>query len=99
MEYVYAVDTALVLYRPTGSVELNRGDAWFADDPFVAARPDMFSATPIVCRSTKGRPAPGYTPVLAREPESTREPEPDLAVEPAPETELGVKRGRTRARG
>lgn len=47
-----------------GSVFLRPGEVWFADDPFVLARPDLFSATPTVVHSTQGRDAPVPTPVV-----------------------------------
>lgn len=58
MEYVYATFGGTVLYAPTGAVEMVTGDVWFADDPFVTERPDLFSQVPAVVRSTTGRPAP-----------------------------------------
>jgi hypothetical protein len=62
-EYVFASMAGTVLYAPTGSVELNLGDVWYADDPFVKARQDLFSTTPTVVRSTTGKEAPAATPV------------------------------------
>lgn len=62
-EFVYATDTAFVLWAPTGSVQTNHGDAWYADDPFVAANPHLFSTTPTVVRGTVDRPAPEVAPV------------------------------------
>ena len=67
-EYVYANFTGTVLYAPTGAVEINLGDVWFADDRFVAARKDLFSATPPVVRSTLGREAPAATPLGTSKP-------------------------------
>lgn len=66
--YVYAnvESVATVLYPPTGAVELTRGQVWPADDPFVRARPDLFSSTPLVVESTTGRAAPPPTPVGKR---------------------------------
>lgn len=65
-DFVYAAVAdggQFVLYAPTGSVMLQRGEPWFADDPFVLARPDLFSSTPPVVRSTTGRLAPEPQPV------------------------------------
>jgi hypothetical protein len=63
MEYVYATFAGMVQYGPTGAVEMNVGDVWYADDPFVVARKDLFSETPVVVRSVVGRPAPAPTPL------------------------------------
>lgn len=64
MEYVFANSDGLVLtHTDGGRVMLRRGDAWFADDPFVLAHREMFSATPLVVHSTIGRPTPDPTPV------------------------------------
>jgi hypothetical protein len=56
MEYVYANNEGDVLHAPTRAVEMHLGDVFDADDPFVLARPDLFSKTPVVVRSTVGRP-------------------------------------------
>lgn len=63
MSYVYAVQDGLVLNNAGGgTVMLSRGSVWFADDPFVISRRDLFSSTPVVVHSTVGRteldPAP-----------------------------------------
>lgn len=71
MEYVYANFAGTVLYAPTGAVEMGVGDVWFADDPFVAARKDLFSSTPPIVRSTAGREAPPATPLGASKPRKT----------------------------
>jgi hypothetical protein len=64
VDYVYANNTGEVLYAPTGAVWMNTGDVWHADDPFVAFRPDLFSSTPVVVRSTTGKEEhPPATPV------------------------------------
>lgn len=66
MEFVYANSDSMVSWGPTGSTVLIRpNQIWFADDPFVLARPDLFSATPLVAHSTTGRLAPDPTPVSA----------------------------------
>lgn len=68
MEYVYAVSDGMVLNNVSGgTVMLHRGEVWFADDPFVQARSDLFSTTPVVVHSTAGQPSPEPTPaVVAR---------------------------------
>lgn len=71
MDYVYANQTGLVLYAPTGAVDMVTGDIWYADDPFVAFRPDLFSSTPIVVRSTVGKTAPDPQPVGKPRPRKT----------------------------
>ncbi len=62
--YVYANTDGRVANNATGgAVMLRPGDCWFADDPFVQSRLDLFSATPTIVHSTIGRqPAPA-TPV------------------------------------
>jgi hypothetical protein len=71
MEYVYANYAGTVLYAPTGAVEMGIGDVWFADDPFVKARKDLFSSTPPVVRSTAGREAPEVSPLGVSKPRKT----------------------------
>jgi hypothetical protein len=66
MDYVYASFGGTVLYAPTGAVEMSVGDVWFADDPFVAERPDLFSQTPPVVRTTVGKDAPAPTALTAK---------------------------------
>ena len=45
--YVYSANEGLVANNVTGgSVMMRHGDVWYADDPFVKSRPDLFSATP-----------------------------------------------------
>ncbi len=65
MEFVFANNDGLVLnHQGDGAnVMLHRGDVWFADDPFVVRRPELFSATPLVAFSTVGRVAPPPTPL------------------------------------
>ena len=65
MEFVFANMDGLVLNSGgSGQVMLHRGDVWFADDPFVQLRPELFSSTPLVAHSTVGRMAPPATPVV-----------------------------------
>lgn len=63
-DYVYAANDGMVANNATGgSVFLRPGDVWFADDPFVQSRPELFSATPTVVHSVDGRHAPDATPL------------------------------------
>lgn len=55
MEFVYSNNEGDVLHAPTRAVEMHVGDVFDADDPFVLARPDLFSKTPVIVRSTVGR--------------------------------------------
>lgn len=56
--YVYSNNEGLVLNEIAGgTVMLRPGEVWMADDPFVEARPDLFSTTPTVVHSTTGRQA------------------------------------------
>lgn len=52
-EYVHPNCAAVVLHEG-GRVRLNPADTWAADDPFVKARPDLFSADPIVVAHSTG---------------------------------------------
>ena len=50
--FVFVKETCAVLWK-TGTVRLERGAAWPANDPFVKARPEFFDAEPTnVHRST-----------------------------------------------
>lgn len=62
--YVYAnTDGRVADNANGGNVMLRPGEVWFADDPFVQSRLDLFSTTPTIVHSTVGRtPAPA-TPV------------------------------------
>lgn len=65
MDYVYANCDGLVMNNAGGgSVMLRPGEVWFADDPFVLSRPDLFSELPTVVHSTEGRW--DATPVTAK---------------------------------
>lgn len=67
MEIVYSANDGLVLWGPIGSsITMRPNDLWWADDPFVVARPDLFSATPLVVHSTEGKQPPGHTPLAAK---------------------------------
>jgi hypothetical protein len=66
--YVYANSDGQALNNVQGgSVMLHPGDVWFADDPFVQARPELFSASPTVVHSTTGRaPLPATAVEVAK---------------------------------
>ena len=59
---VYAIST-LSTQDPSNGVILHLigGEAWAADDPFVATRPDLFSDVPPSIRRTAPAPAPVET--------------------------------------
>lgn len=62
--YVYANTDGRVANTATGgAVMLRPGEVWFADDPFVQSRLDLFSATPTIVHSTTGRQPEAATPV------------------------------------
>lgn len=61
-EFVWSTADAL-LADGRWHMRLNRGEAWWADDPLVAAYPQYFSATPLSVQGTTGRPMPGITSV------------------------------------
>lgn len=74
MELAFSINDGNVLWGPTGStVHMRPNDIWRADDPFVVARPDLFSATPLRLHSTQGIEAPPATPIVS-------DPEPEVAV-------------------
>lgn len=59
-EYVHPNCVAVVRHEG-GRVRLNPADTWNADDPFVKARPDLFSSDPLdVAHST------GFDPAVER---------------------------------
>lgn len=55
MEYVFALDGPRSVAWGVGGVWIVKDEPWFADDPFVADHPELFSATPPAVRSTTGR--------------------------------------------
>ncbi|PWK81720.1 hypothetical protein C8D88_116132 [Lentzea atacamensis] len=57
MAYVYPNCVSVVLWEG-GRIRLNPDQKWPADDPFVTARPEFFSAEPRMVASS-----PGYAPV------------------------------------
>lgn len=65
MDYVFsAVDLMIAWGDHGGGVYLQPNQIWFADDPLVLARPELFSSTPLVVHSTAGREGPGASAVL-----------------------------------
>lgn len=64
MNFVYATIDGIVQWGSSGAcVTLRVGDVWWADDPFVKGRPDLFSATPVVVHGTEGQEPPTPTPL------------------------------------
>lgn len=55
MEYVFALDGPRSVAWGIGGEWITKGEAWFADDPFVKAFPELFSPVPPNVRSTTGR--------------------------------------------
>lgn len=101
MNLVYAKATVWV----TSSLQLHEGEAWIADDPIVQRRPDLFTDTPRIVRTTLSRAeiaareqapveqatrAPGERRATRR-PRKRSEPPPETgAIETeSPEGELG----------
>jgi hypothetical protein len=78
MEYVYSNNDGMVLNNVSGgTVFMQPGDVWFADDPFVVGYPHLFSTTPLRVQSTQGRVPPPPTPLSAApatEPKKRSEP-------------------------
>ena len=59
MKLVYALTTGTVVNPATGlKVRLTELEPWDANDPFVQARPDLFSDAPKTVRRTTQAPAP-----------------------------------------
>lgn len=77
-EYVHP-NCAAVVAHEGGRVRLNPADTWDAGDPFVKARPDLFSSDPIqVAHSTGFEPgveratrAPGEVRMARQRPAKT----------------------------
>jgi hypothetical protein len=55
MEFVFCLSDAASFAWGTGGVWLTKGAAWFADDPFVLAHPELFSPVPPSVNSSTGR--------------------------------------------
>lgn len=64
-DYVYSANDGMVANHDGGTVFMKPGDVWFADDPFVLARPDLFQATPPIVKSTVGRLPAAEAPIAA----------------------------------
>lgn len=58
MQWVFALPQSASVTWGAHGLWLTRNDAFPADDPFVLAHPDMFSATPSTARSSDGRDFP-----------------------------------------
>lgn len=54
MRIVYAKSNTAVPGPHGSTFDLREGEAWDADDPVVAGRPDAFSDTPIRVRTSRG---------------------------------------------
>ena len=55
----YALSTLSTANHANGVlIHMTEGEVWAADDPFVLARPDLFSDSPPVIRRTAPAPAP-----------------------------------------
>lgn len=68
MEFVYSANDGNVAWGNGSWVAMRPNDIWYADDPFVLARPDLFSATPLIVHSTQSRDNPPVTPVQRAKP-------------------------------
>ena len=88
--FAFVASPGLVLWGDQ-RIMLNPGNAWYADDPFVLARPGLFSATPIEVSSTTGRPSPQIVPPVPPVPAEVEAAMQALAEEP-------VRRGPGRPR-
>lgn len=53
--YAFALSTCALRWQGL-TVRLTEGEVWDADDPLVAARPELFTTTANRVRSTAGRP-------------------------------------------
>ena len=61
MNIVYAT-TSCSSRNPDGTpARLIQGEAWWADDPFVIAHPDLFRGTPPIVRGTTSQTRPVET--------------------------------------
>lgn len=54
MDIVFALNDGISYGQGGSVVTTTRGQVWYADDPFVKQRPDIFSATPPVIHNTTG---------------------------------------------
>lgn len=57
MQFAYPLCEASSVAWGEGGQWVAPNQAWFTDDPFVVAHPDLFSLVPPVVRSTTGRTA------------------------------------------
>lgn len=61
MQIVYASSTCSSRNPDGTPVRLIAGEAWWADDPFVIAHPDLFRGTPPIVRGTTSQTRPVET--------------------------------------
>lgn len=53
-DVVFAMSTCTLVDPASGlKVRLSEGEAWWASDPFVKARPDLFVAVPSIVRGSR----------------------------------------------
>lgn len=64
-DVVFALSTCTLVDPASGlKVRLSEGEAWWASDPFVKARPDLFVSVPSVVRGARAvKVAPVVTEV------------------------------------
>lgn len=78
---------------------VNRGDAWFADDPMVAAYPHYFSRYPLTVHSSAGKSAPGLSLLSDPPPAAVSEPVASVpVVDDAQKAVEAINQPRTRSR-
>lgn len=53
--FVYSANDGHIGMGTPAGFRMKPNDVWYADDPFVLARPDLFSTTPVLVHSTDGR--------------------------------------------
>jgi hypothetical protein len=83
VDIVFALMDGISYSQDSAVVTTARGQVWYADDPFVKQRPDIFSATPPVIHNTTG----------AQQLDA-----PSLEESPAHSTEESASRGRKSTR-
>lgn len=66
MDYVFALADGVSTAPGGAMVTTGRGQVWAADDPFVAQRPDIFSATPPLIYNTTGAQQQDVKPLSVR---------------------------------
>lgn len=68
MDYVFALNDGISTAPDGAMVTTARGQVWDAADPFVAQRPDCFSAEPPVVHNTTGATQLDAVPLSERRP-------------------------------